>query len=215
MPHLSIPVPPATVLYARAVYEDYVPTQRYSGIPDENEEKRGQGDFFDLVATLGLQHFFAQQGKASRVNLVVGGGDEGTDLSFAHVSTSRRYRMNIKTSNHGATGNLHLIVKAEELEARRNPADIYLQALVRVGTPIKEDPGVKCLFERDGYHSDMLTATKPCLIVLGWCVRNDAAWNKGAMCVIENTPDKHQGWLVHENDLRPMGDLLAMMAPRI
>lgn len=122
---LEIPLP--ILDYAKFTYHYYVPRQRRSGFTEINDQKRGEGDYYDLIGKLTIFDYLASTNKVSSMELSVGLGDS-YDISTR--TKDIKLTWNIKTSKYAPyASRLSLFVKKEELSKN---IDGYIQVFVHL-----------------------------------------------------------------------------------
>lgn len=135
---LTIPAP--IIEYARFAAPEYVPPKRTGGFDETAQQRRGRGDFLELIAKLTLKHFLVVEHNIMlTLELTSGQGDE-TDMTI-WVGDSRKFwhplRVDVKSSEFSPFHeDLHLFVKAAEAAYR--PADVYIQCFVHLNE--SDDP---------------------------------------------------------------------------
>jgi hypothetical protein len=137
-----LPIPTPIIEYARFAASEYIPPRRTGGFAETAQQKRGHGDFLELVAKLTLKHFLVVEHNVMvTLELTSGQGDE-TDMRiwFGSPETSwRPRRVDVKSSAFAPFHEgLNLCVK--EAEARHRPADIYIQCFVHLDETDDPEP---------------------------------------------------------------------------
>lgn len=131
-PRLAIPAP--VLDYARFAANEYVPPKRTGGFSETSNQRRGRGDFLELVAKLTLKHFLVvEHNIMATLELTSGQGDDADMTLWVGDPRKRWYAMkvDVKSSEFAPFHEgLHLFVKAAE--ALHRPADIYIQCFVHL-----------------------------------------------------------------------------------
>lgn len=152
--------------YAAYTFKHLVPLTRKSGFQEIANQRRGEGDFLDLVAKLTLMDMFGRANKVCSMELTFGTGDQ-SDLK---LQINRQMTdWNIKTSKYAPyREGLNLFVKKEEID---KPFRGYIQCFVHLGENNKP----------------------PHIHVAGACLKGDKVWNKARNCIIKIPQTNHYG----------------------
>lgn len=189
MPDQRLAIPTQIIDYARFAANEYIPPQRTGGFTETALQKRGEGDFLELVAKLMLKHFLVTEyNMMVRLELTSGQGDE-TDMTIWTGTPQTAWNplhVDVKSSKFSPFHeDLHLFVKADE--AQRRPANIYIQCFV---------------------HLEEADDPEPHMHVAGLMFTSWSAWkdNVAAMAEIPGT-EGAKGVLIPCHQLRPLQHL--------